>query len=92
MHNMEHTDQIAFCGVNCAACDDYRSGTCPSCRRTAWGEDPCPPVKCCQARGIAFCAFCEGFPCVDMRAFYQESEGHREAWQRMADLRRREAL
>ena len=50
---------IACCGVDCAACADYQSGVCPSCRLTDWGDDPCLPVGCCGEKGIDCCAFCE---------------------------------
>ena len=38
--------EIAFCGVDCAACSDYTEGKCPGCRRTEWPEDdPRPPCE-----------------------------------------------
>lgn len=37
---------------------------------------------------IACCGIdCDAFPCADMAAFYEESEGHREAYRRMRALR-----
>ena len=78
---MEHT--IAYCGVDCAACADYQTGVCPSCRRTDWKDDPCMPVRCCRERGIEICGQCRAFPCADMREFYAESDSHREAFERM---------
>ena len=47
---MEHP--IAYCGVDCAACADYQTGVCPSCRRTDWKDNPCMPVRCCREKGI----------------------------------------
>ena len=81
---MEHT--IAYCGVDCAACADYKSDVCPSCRMTNWGDDPCMPVKCCREKEIDCCAYCKGFPCADMAAFYEESDSHRAAYRRMQNL------
>ena len=78
---------IAYCGVDCAACDDFRNKTCPSCRGTDWGDDPCMPVACCREKGVECCGACDGFPCADMAAFYRESEGHRAAYRRMRALR-----
>ena len=50
---MEHT--IAYCGVACAACADYLSGVCPSCRLTDWKDDPCMPVWWWRVLGIDGC-------------------------------------
>ena len=83
-----HTDDIAYCGVDCAACPDRAAGKCPGCRQTDWPEgDACLPVACCREKGISFCGECAGFPCADMEAFYAESEGHRQALARMLALR-----
>lgn len=79
---------IACCGVDCAACPDDSSGACPSCRGTEWkADDICMPVKCCREKGIDACGFCDGFPCGDMREFYEESENHRQACQRMRRIK-----
>ena len=78
---------IAYCGVDCSACPDLASGKCPSCRKTVWEEgDECMPVACCKKRGVSFCGECPVFPCGDMKEFYEESEGHREAFDRMRVL------
>ena len=83
------TDTIAYCGVDCSVCPDYLNGTCVSCRQTVWKEDDiCMPVRCCREKGIEFCAFCSDFPCGDMAEFYEESDGHREAYRRMRAMRK----
>lgn len=79
---------IAYCGVNCAPCPDDASGKCPGCRNSEWGGDPCMPVACCREKGIDFCGQCDGFACANMAEFYTESEGHREAYQRMLAMRK----
>ena len=80
---------IAYCGVDCSSCMDYRSKTCPSCRATAWkADDLCMPVQCCREKQIDVCAFCNAFPCTDMAEFYEESDGHREAYRRMCTVRK----
>ena len=84
---MDTDRMIAYCGVNCAVCPDFTQGKCPGCRDTAWGDDPCLPVGCCRAKGIEVCGACETFPCGDMAGFYEESEGHREAYRRMCAVR-----
>ncbi len=84
---MKPEERIAYCGVDCGLCPDLAAKKCPGCRATEWGDDPCPPVGCCSAKGISFCGECGGFPCADMAAFYEESEGHREAYRRMCALR-----
>ncbi|MBR2811183.1 MAG: DUF3795 domain-containing protein [Solobacterium sp.] len=83
---------IAFCGVDCSQCPDYVSGKCPSCRRTAWtADDICMPVHCCREKNIDCCGECMDFPCREMAAFYQESEGHRIAYSRMKKRREQAA-
>lgn len=77
-------ESIAYCGVDCGVCGDYTAGTCPGCRKSVWPtDDPCPPVGCCRRRGISCCGECGDFPCGMMRGFYEESESHRAAGERM---------
>ena len=81
---------IAYCGVDCSGCTDLISGRCPSCRLTEWkADDICMPVKCCREKSISCCALCDVFPCRDMADFYDESDSHREAFQRMLVMRGR---
>ena len=83
-------DEIAYCGVNCSECDDYRNGICVSCRRTGWPEDGiCMPVKCCMEKQIEFCGCCNSFPCESMAGFYQESDSHRKAYRQMCAVNER---
>lgn len=85
---MNTEDMIAYCGVNCSDCDDYKSDTCPSCKLTEWIEgDICMPVKCCRKKKIEFCADCDDFPCESMAEFYEESDSHKEAFTRMVVMR-----
>ena len=78
---------IAYCGVDCEVCPDYKNKVCPSCRKTVWAEgDECMPVACCHDKGISFCGECGLFPCPDMAEFYKESESHRLAYERMRIL------
>ncbi|MBR5949679.1 MAG: DUF3795 domain-containing protein [Clostridia bacterium] len=78
---------IAYCGVNCELCHDYKNEVCPSCRKTVWADgDECMPVACCRDNGIDFCGECERFPCPDMKEFYRESESHEFAYERMKAL------
>ena len=88
---MSNLSCIAYCGVNCAACPDFTAGKCPGCRQTVWGDDPCMPVRCCGEKGILHCGDCPTFPCEDMRAFFEESEGHKEAYARLLKLREESA-
>ena len=75
---------IAYCGVDCSVCPDYTEEKCPGCRRTEWkAGDECLPVACCREKGLDFCGQCSGFPCPDMAGFYEESESHRQAYERM---------
>ena len=77
-------NSIAYCGVDCSLCPDFLAGRCPNCRKTSWPEgETCPPVACCRKKGILSCGQCAGFPCADMKEFYAESEGHRQALARM---------
>ena len=71
---------LGYCGVDCQACPDLASGACPGCRKSVWPEgDACPPVACCQGRGIEVCGMCTEFPCPMMADFYRESESHERA-------------
>ena len=77
-----------YCGVDCAVCTDYTGGVCPGCRRSVWPEgDACPPVACCRKREIPLCRDCRDFPCRMMAEFYEESESHRQAYERMLQRR-----
>lgn len=29
-------DIIAYCGVDCTLCDDYKNNSCPSCKASKW--------------------------------------------------------
>lgn len=81
------TMNIAYCGVDCAVCPDFTAQKCPGCRETQWKpDDICMPVECCRKKNIPCCGRCDTFPCEDMRAFYEESESHREAFARMKDV------
>ena len=80
---------LGYCGVDCAACPDLLEKKCPGCRQSLWPEgDPCPPVACCREKSIACCGECESFPCGMMAEFYEESEGHRLALERMQQVSR----
>ena len=75
---------IAYCGVDCSTCTDYRNEKCPGCRQTDWSDtDVCLPVKCCRERKISICGECPAFPCGEMSDFYTESESHALAFERM---------
>ena len=81
---MTERNNLAYCGVDCAACPDHLSGKCPNCRNSQWPEgDPCAPAACCRKKEISSCGRCPDFPCPAMAAFYEESEGHRQALARM---------
>lgn len=79
---------LGFCGVDCSVCKDYLEGKCPSCRESVWTDDDiCHPVKCCTDKGISVCGQCDAFPCEMMSEFYEESDSHREAGERMRSMR-----
>ena len=90
---MENLESIGYCGVDCAVCPDFTGGVCPGCRKSTWPDgDACPPIPCCQEKGIDLCGRCPRFPCAMMAEFYEESDGHREAYRRMCLLRQEESL
>ena len=81
---MTDIENLGYCGVDCSVCPDFTQGQCVSCRQTEWKEDNiCMPVKCCRGKGISVCGQCGKFPCQDMTAFYEESDSHRQAGERM---------
>ncbi len=81
--------KTGFCGVDCSVCPDLISKKCPGCRETAWGTDPCMPVACCKKKGVSCCGECEDFPCAEMKEFYEETDGHRQAYSLMARLNKK---
>ena len=53
----EIQNEIAACGLVCAACRRYSSGKCPGCRdyeKAVW----CKVRKCCLEHGWQSCADC----------------------------------
>ena len=87
MNRSNNLQNLGYCGVDCSVCADFTQGKCPSCRGTQWkNDDICHPVKCCREKGIAVCGQCIGFPCDMMTEFYEESDSHREAGERMRQI------
>ena len=87
MSEMINDLMTAYCGVDCSVCSDYTGGKCPGCRQSDWQEgNICPPVACCRKKRISCCGECPSFPCADMKAFYEESESHRHAFERMLSV------
>ena len=79
---------IGFCGVDCSVCSDYAAGVCTGCRASAHtGAEVCPTVACCEEKGIDFCSGCAQFPCEGMQVFFTESESHKQAYERLKDMR-----
>ncbi|MBN2305078.1 MAG: DUF3795 domain-containing protein [Anaerolineae bacterium] len=51
---------VAFCGLYCGACPQYKRGKCPGCaenQKAGW----CKIRTCCQDNGYATCAACAQF-------------------------------
>lgn len=63
----QRRNEVAPCGVFCAACPSYNK-TCFGCssddkgqkRTSKWN---CKIRQCCYEKKLAYCAFCEDFPC-----------------------------
>jgi hypothetical protein len=52
--------QVAFCGLYCGACGQYKRGRCPGCaqnEKARW----CKIRLCCQENGYTTCAACTLF-------------------------------
>jgi hypothetical protein len=60
---------VAFCGLYCGECGQYKRGKCPGCAenvKAGW----CKIRTCCQENGYATCAACTQFSDVhDCRKF-----------------------
>ena len=53
-------EQVAYCGLYCAACPRYRKERCPGCHqneKASW----CKIRSCCREHGYASCADCTEF-------------------------------
>ena len=78
---------IGFCGVDCSVCSDYTNNVCTGCRASAHtGTEVCMAVACCEDKNIDFCSGCKQFPCDSMKAFFDESDSHREAYVRLKNF------
>ncbi|MBN1562535.1 MAG: DUF3795 domain-containing protein, partial [Anaerolineae bacterium] len=54
---------VAFCGLYCGACGQYKRGKCPGCaenEKAGW----CKIRTCCQENNYATCAACTQFASV----------------------------
>ena len=54
---------VAFCGLYCGECSQYKRGKCPGCAenvKASW----CKIRTCCQQNGYATCAACSQFASV----------------------------
>jgi len=60
----KHT--ATYCGDWCGKCPNY-STKCPGCIPCIHPD--CHFVKCCLAKGIEHCGFCEELPCDKLRSF-----------------------
>ena len=77
-------DLIGFCGVDCSACPDYVNYKCPGCRASVGlSDEECMAAQCCMDKNILICGQCNDYPCDDMKEFFEETEGHREAKKRI---------
>ncbi|MBR6472310.1 MAG: DUF1653 domain-containing protein [Firmicutes bacterium] len=81
---MKELEFIGFCGVDCSACPDFLNSKCPGCRQSiGLNDEECMAAQCCMDRGILICGQCKDYPCEDMKDFFEESDGHREARKRI---------
>ena len=82
----------ARCGTYCGDCEYRVKTNCPGCIQAMgkmfWGE--CRVAKCCLAKELDNCGFCDNFPCDLLKEFAYDKEqgdnGERirnlEAWKR----------
>lgn len=50
-------EQVAFCGLYCAACRQYLKGSCPGCLKNEKAQW-CKVRSCCLEKGYSSCADC----------------------------------
>ena len=80
-------DLIGFCGVDCSSCPDYVNYKCPGCRASVGlSDEECMAAQCCMDKNILICGQCKDYPCDDMKEFFEETDGHREAKKRIGVL------
>ncbi len=68
--------KIAYCGLDCGACDYREKCNCPTCHVAAgemfWGQ--CPIAKCNMSKGFDNCSQCAEFPCDQLTQFAFDKE------------------
>jgi len=85
------SEDLAICGLDCAACG-YREPTgCPGCvaarGKLFWGE--CDMAGCCIGKGLDHCGQCPSFACEDLTAAAHDPEHGDAEGSRIINLRRR---
>jgi hypothetical protein len=80
--------ELAYCGLDCQACNFRTKTNCPGCRaagsKVFWGE--CALAKCCIAKSLEHCGKCDQFPCEQLKAFSFAKE-HGDNGRRIENLR-----
>ncbi len=84
---MNKNKQIAYCGINCTECKNYRqNANCKSCREEELLIDDCTTKKCCVKKDIDFCSECKIFPCEQMQVFYKSNAFRQKGYQILLEM------
>ena len=79
---------LAYCGLDCQACDFRAKAKCPGCRaaqgKVFWGE--CALATCCIAKNLEHCGRCDQFPCEQLKQF-SFAKDHGDNGRRIENLR-----
>jgi len=60
MESQNNIDLVAYCGLYCGNCGQYKRGKCAGCR-AGGGFSRCAVRKCCNTLEISSCADCGQF-------------------------------
>jgi len=74
---MDKYSKLAFCGLYCGGCKNYKENyNCQGCRNEKEMVSDCPTKACAVARGLLHCGECNEFPCEELQIFYHDGVKH----------------
>ena len=80
---------LAFCGIYCGECKNYRQNmNCAGCRTEEKLIDDCTIRVCAAKFGYFHCGECGQFPCEELNEFYNDGKAsHLKAYYNLLEMR-----